>query len=105
MYRSDLLTHGKDAAYFDIDVTGVKELCLYVDQNIKDGHDMVSWCDTKVILQGDIRLQPELCQALVHYRDLPFQMFRLPESQTFHAAALLSCQAQHCTGSSFLRPV
>lgn len=51
-YRSDLLEHGQDAAYFDVDVTGAKEICLYVDQNIKDGHDMVSWCDTKVILKG-----------------------------------------------------
>lgn len=52
VYRSGLLKHGQDAAYFDIDVTGAQEICLYVDKNIKNGHDMVSWCDVKVIMKG-----------------------------------------------------
>ena len=50
--RSPLIKHGQDAYFFDIDVTGAKEVCLYADQNIKNGHDEVSWCDAKVIMKG-----------------------------------------------------
>lgn len=52
VFRSDLLKHGQNAAYFDIDVTGAQEICLYVDKNVANGHDMVSWCDTKLIMKG-----------------------------------------------------
>ncbi|MEY8389772.1 glycoside hydrolase family 2 TIM barrel-domain containing protein [Lachnospiraceae bacterium 45-W7] len=101
VFKSDLLTDGKDAAYFDIDVTGAKEICLYVDQNIKDGHDMVSWCDTKVILQGfyEKPLQLELKETATVRLDakkkilynVPAgtteaqlrEMFALPEGGTF----------------------
>ncbi len=120
VYRSDLLTHGKDAAYFDIDVTGVKELCLYVDQNIKDGHDMVSWCDTKVILQGfyEKPVQLELkdtatvrldAKKKILYNVAPGtteaqlrEMFALPEGGTFEMEDPYNAQepdtAQAATG-------
>lgn len=40
--------------YFDIEIpAGTKEICLYADKNVKDGHDMVSWCDTKVQLSTE----------------------------------------------------
>lgn len=52
VFRSGVLKHGQNAAYFDIDVTGAKEICLYVDKIDNNGHDMVSWCDTKVIMKG-----------------------------------------------------
>lgn len=50
--RSPLMEHGDDAYFFDIDIKGAKEICLYADQNIKNGHDEVSWCDAKLIMDG-----------------------------------------------------
>ncbi|WP_230399463.1 glycoside hydrolase family 2 TIM barrel-domain containing protein [Novisyntrophococcus fermenticellae] len=47
--RSPLLKHGNDAYYFDVDVKGADEIALYADKNIKNGHDMVSWGDAKLI--------------------------------------------------------
>ncbi len=44
-----VMKHGQDAHFFDVDVTGAKEVMLYVDMVGKNGHDMVSWCDPKVI--------------------------------------------------------
>lgn len=53
VWSSALLTHGKDAEYFDLSIPeGTKYICLYTDKNIKNGHDEVSWCDPKVILRG-----------------------------------------------------
>ena len=47
--RSPLLGHGDDAYFFDVDVKGAKEVMLHADKNIKNGHDMVSWGDPKLI--------------------------------------------------------
>ena len=47
--RSPLLGHGDDAYFFDVDVRGAKEVMLHADKNIKNGHDMVSWGDPKLI--------------------------------------------------------
>ena len=47
--RSPLLGHGDDAYVFDVDVRGAKEVMLHADKNIKNGHDMVSWGDPKLI--------------------------------------------------------
>lgn len=47
--RSPLLGHGEDAYFFDVDVKGAKEVMLYADKNVKNGHDMVSWGDPKLI--------------------------------------------------------
>ncbi len=52
VYRSKLMKANENAQYFDVDVTGAKEIVLYADKNIKDGHDEVSWCDTKLIMTG-----------------------------------------------------
>ena len=48
------MKHGQNAQYFDIEIpAGTKEICLYADKNVKDGHDMVSWCDTKLQLSTE----------------------------------------------------
>lgn len=53
VWTSGLLTHGKNAEYFDVTIPeGTKYICLYTDKNLDNGHDEVSWCDTKVIMQG-----------------------------------------------------
>lgn len=48
--RSGILKHGENAWYFDVDITGAREITLFADRNIKNGHDMVSWGDVKVML-------------------------------------------------------
>ena len=51
VWKGDLMKHGQNAQYFDIEIpAGTKEICLYADKNVTDGHDMISWCDTKVQL-------------------------------------------------------
>ena len=46
--RSNLLKNNENAFYFDVDVRNAKEIVLYVDKNIKNGHDMLSWGDMKL---------------------------------------------------------
>ncbi len=46
--RSNLLKHYENAFYFDVDVRGASEICLYVDKNVKNGHDMLSWGEMKL---------------------------------------------------------
>ena len=54
VWKGELMKHGQNAQYFDIEIpAGTKEICLYADKNVKDGHDMVSWCDTKVQLSTE----------------------------------------------------
>lgn len=54
VYRSALLNANQDAAYFDVEIPeGTKELCLYADRNVTNGHDMVSWGDTKLIIRDE----------------------------------------------------
>lgn len=54
VWKGELMKHGQNAQYFDIGIpAGTKEICLYADKNVKDGHDMVSWCDTKVQLSTE----------------------------------------------------
>ena len=51
VWKGELMKHGQNAQYFDIEIpAGTKEICLYADKNVTDGHDMISWCDTKVQL-------------------------------------------------------
>ncbi len=50
--RSNLLHSNKDAFYFDVDVRGAKEICLYVDKVGANGHDMLSWGDMKLTRPG-----------------------------------------------------
>lgn len=53
--RSNLLKHNEEAFYFDVDVRGAHEICLYVDKNVKNGHDMLSWGDMKLTrLEEDV---------------------------------------------------
>ena len=59
--RSNLLKHGQNAFYFDVDVRGAKEICLYVDKNVKNGHDMLSWGEMKLTkLSEDVPVQETL---------------------------------------------
>lgn len=59
--RSNLLKHNEEAFYFDVDVRGAHEICLYVDKNIKNGHDMVSWGGMKLTkLAGDASVAAKL---------------------------------------------
>jgi len=54
VWKGELMKHGQNAQYFDIEIpAGTKEICLYADKNVKDGHDMVSWCDTKLQLSTE----------------------------------------------------
>ena len=54
VWKGELMKHGQNAQYFDIEIpAGTKEICLYADKNVKDGHDMVRWCDIKVKLSTE----------------------------------------------------
>ena len=57
--RSNLLNHNQDAYYFDVDVHGAKEITLYVDKNVKNGHDMLSWGDMKLTRPSSDKPQTE----------------------------------------------
>lgn len=63
VFRTDVMTHGKNAEYFDIAIPeGTKEIRLnaWTGPSGKNGHDEVSWCDTKVILKGFAEQKVEL---------------------------------------------
>lgn len=50
-YNSGVMLSSTDAKYIDIDVTGAKELTLYVDMNGTNGHDEADWADAKLVLK------------------------------------------------------
>lgn len=52
LYRSSLLDTNSDAAFVDVDVTGVRELKLYVDKNETNSHDNADWADAKLVKQS-----------------------------------------------------